>query len=420
VTLEHVDHPFPRRFLRRVSAQKGSAQECQNFRNGWCQNSRNLHSAEVHLLRTVYRNLFFLIGVLSVEKRRHERLKGQGMSPEDVAYLMDRDRNEPDEHGQHLDKTLELADFFIRNDRPNVEVMRTQLRRFVELMHGMNGVSPTRHEFGMYVAYASSLASACLSRQVGAAIVDHNGNVLGTGCNDVPRSGGGLYSAEAGADDARCVKQEGQRCWNDWHKMRLKEEIVTALRKSQAMDENAARKIADAVYATSRIKDLIEFSRAVHAEMEAVISVARKGMTGLVGATLYTTTFPCHSCARHVIAAGVAKVIYIQPYERSLALDLHGDSISLEPERAERPPQGTEARQRVEFLHFEGVAPRRYVSMFLPQSERKKDGVAVVYPLVSRRKAAPEYLDSYRDFEVKVVEHWNKISNEGGTAEAGA
>lgn len=371
------------------------------------------HPAEVHLLRTVYRNLFFLVGVLSVEKRRHERLKSNGMSAEDVVQLMDRDRSEPDERGQHLDKTLELADFFLRNDRHNVDLVRGQFRRFVDLMHGMNGVSPTAEEFGMYVAYASSLASACLSRQVGAAILDDRRNVLGTGCNDVPRHGGGLYSAEAGADDARCVKQEGQRCWNDWHKMRLRDEIVSALRASEGMEESAAKKLADAVYATSRIKDLIEFSRAVHAEMEAVISVARKGVPGLVGATLYTTTFPCHSCARHIVASGVARVIYVQPYERSLALDLHGDSITLEPERAEAA-RGPDGRQRVEFIHFEGVAPRRYVSMLLPQGERKKDGIAVIQPLASRRKAAPEYLDSYRDFEAKVVEHWKEVSSESG------
>lgn len=375
------------------------------------------HPAEVHLLRAVYRNLFFLIGVLSVEGRRRDRLKEKGMTLEEVSLLMERDRNEPDESGQHLDKTLELADFFIRNDRPNREALKTQIKRFVDLMHGMNGVSPTSQEFGMYVAYASSLGSACLSRQVGAAILDIDGNVLGTGCNDVPRSGGGLYTAEAGSDDARCVNQEGQRCWNDWHKAQLRAEIVKTLCDTEGMQKEAATKVADAVYARSRIKDLIEFSRAVHAEMDAIISVARKGIRGLVGATLYTTTFPCHSCARHIVASGVTKVIYVQPYERSLAISLHGDSITLESEGAPRTPGD---RQKMEFVHFEGVAPRRYISMFLPPGERKKDGIAVLTSLPDRRKAAPEYLDSYRDFEAKVLQHWKKISTEGNVSGEGA
>jgi len=38
-------------------------------------------------------------------------------------------------------------------------------------------------------AYCPSLRSACLSRQVGAAMSDLNGNVISTGCNPVPING---------------------------------------------------------------------------------------------------------------------------------------------------------------------------------------------------------------------------------------
>ena len=44
-----------------------------------------------------------------------------------------------------------------------------------------------------------------------------------------------------------------------------------------------------------------------HAEMEALLSCARSGVSTR-GATLYSTTFPCHNCAKHIIAAGVARV----------------------------------------------------------------------------------------------------------------
>lgn len=368
------------------------------------------HPAEVQLLRAVYRNLFFVIGILSVAQQRRKRLKEMGVPEPDVALLMERDRREVDDngkqlgHGQQLDKTLELADFFLRNDRPNIEASEFQLRRFVELMHGSGSVSPTAAEFGMYVAYASSLGSACLSRQVGASIVDKEGNVLATGCNDVPRFGGGLYRSENGLGDARCVKQEGQKCWNDLHKAQLLEEVLEILRSNGvAVDGEKAAEITKAM-SGSRLKDLIEFSRAVHAEMEAIISVARKGVVGLMGSTLYTTTFPCHSCARHIVASGIVSVIYIQPYEKSLATELHGDSIAIEPSD----------KDHVTFSHFEGVAPRRYVDLFLPQGERKKNGVALVRSLPSRNKVAPEYLDSYRDFELQVLKHWKKVLEAGG------
>lgn len=358
------------------------------------------HPSEVELLRTVYRNLFYLIGVLSVEDRRRSRLRQQQIPEEDVTEIMVRDRDEPESHGQHLDKTLQLADFFVRNDRPNVEFLGENVERFVQLMHGSNGVSPTRHEFGMYLAYASSLASACLSRQVGAAILSESGAVLGTGCNDVPKFGGGLYNAETSVNDARCVKHEAKLCWNDLHKAQVRGSAEQVLR-SAGIEITKSAEIANRIYGESRIKDLIEFSRAVHAEMEAIISVARQGGASTVGSSLYATTFPCHSCARHIVAAGITSVYYIEPYEKSLALKLHGDSIALDSD-------GEGAVGHVAFVHFEGVAPRRYVHMFRPAGARKTGtGEAIDHPLTNSRKVVPEYLDDYREFEVKVVAHWN-------------
>lgn len=63
------------------------------------------------------------------------------------------------------------------------------VERFIKLVHGINGISPTIDEIGMHAAYSAALRSACLSRQVGAAILDNQGNIISTGCNDVPSFG---------------------------------------------------------------------------------------------------------------------------------------------------------------------------------------------------------------------------------------
>ncbi|MFD2579396.1 deaminase [Novosphingobium colocasiae] len=55
----------------------------------------------------------------------------------------------------------------------------------------------------------------------------------------------------------------------------------------------------------------MNFSRSVHAEMEAIVSVARIGKGSTVESTLYTTTFPCHNCARHIVAAGITRVVFL-------------------------------------------------------------------------------------------------------------
>jgi deoxycytidylate deaminase len=228
-------------------------------------------------------------------------------------------------------------------------------------LHGENGITPTEQEDGMYAAYAAGLRSACLSRQVGAAIVDENGKIVSTGCNDVPKGGGGLYSADDDTHDLRCVHREEQVCFNDREKMSHKADIEQALKELKGDDsqrlvpDDRIAKVLDVVYKASHIGDLIEFSRAVHAEMDAIISLARCGTPGIVGSKLYTTTFPCHSCARHIVAAGISKVYYIEPYEKSLAQKLHGDAIAFETEDdaqhgvTNAPALGQPVRRRFRF-----------------------------------------------------------------------
>lgn len=387
------------------------------------------HPDEVALLRAVYGNLFYLFGVLSVTTRRQNRLSSEGVESRRISELIERDRKQPEKNGQQLDKALQLADFFIRNDHSNAEALDSQIKRFVDLMHGANGLSPTKEEYGMYVAYAAGLRSACLSRQVGASIMNVDGTIISTGRNDVPRHGGGLYGPESGTDDARCVKLEAGVCHNDVYKRNLLNDIKAVLseqlgqhlselsekEKSCAQTlsginvEKLSNQIAEKAYEETRLSGLIEFSRSIHAEMDAIVSLALKGTGSTKDGTLFTYTFPCHNCASHIVAAGIKTVYYLEPYEKSLALDLHPDAIAIDGIGA-GGEAGATGDRKVRFLHFEGVAPRQYLNMFTPSGERKdKAGKAIKINIREAEKKIPEYLDDYRQYELKVVAHLTKV-----------
>jgi len=359
------------------------------------------HPAEVELLKTVYGDLFYLIGVLASENIRKKALIDEDLSDSEAAEVMERDRKEDMSYGQQLEKTLLLADFFIRDNHSNDKILLGKVERFIQLMHGYNGLTPTYDEYGMYSAYSASLKSACLSRQVGASITNTQGNVIATGCNDVPKSKGGLYT-EVNDPDNRCVNKG--ECFNDKYKDKLCVEISNVLSDELKMDASQANKIAYLIKDNSRLKDLIEFSRSVHAEMDAITSVAREGGVSVKNCTLYTTTFPCHNCARHIIASGITNVIYIEPYEKSLALQLHGDDISYDPTESE-----SESR-KVVFMHFEGVSPKQYMNFFCSRGDRKDSkGKVIKNTIHPRLKVAREYLDSYRDFEKKIISNLNEL-----------
>jgi len=362
---------------------------------------------EVALLRTVYRNLFFLAGVTRIYDARATALEGESVTSGEIVALMEIDRSEGGKGGQQLDKTLHLADYFIRNDATTIDEKKRKVNRFLDLIHGDKSVTPTDSEHGMYSAYCASLRSACLSRQVGAAIATPTGEVIATGCNDVPKSGGGLYNSSFNGTDMRCVHRDGQECFNDLHKRKLQDEIGGIIDASLAgastpvtLSMPDRTSLLESIYNNTRLGGLIEFSRSVHAEMDAIVSLSRIGGSGTEGATLYTTTFPCHSCARHIVAAGIARVFYVEPYEKSLAKELHSDAIAFEIE-----PTQDAAPKKVEFLHFEGVAPRQFHNMFRAQSRKNSAGKFVPIKVQEADKMVPEYLDSYQDFEAKAVEH---------------
>lgn len=149
------------------------------------------HPMEVIALRRIYGPGFFLIGVFAAEEDRLRYLQDDKNIP--LAYandLINRDQKEDKPLGQQTRDTFHLADVFVRMKD---DEYKDQLWRFLDLIFSNHEKTPTADENGMFLAYAASLRSGSLSRQVGAAIVSSRGEIIGVGCNDVPRAGGGLY-----------------------------------------------------------------------------------------------------------------------------------------------------------------------------------------------------------------------------------
>lgn len=154
------------------------------------------------------------------------------------------------------------------------------------------------------------------------------------------------------------------------------------------------------------VKDLIEYSRSIHAEMEAIVSAARSGKPGIVGGTLYTTTFPCHNCARHIVAAGISKVYYVEPYAKSLALELHSDSITV---------TGS-ADEKCAFLQYEGVGPDSILKLFHHGVERKKDGRAITFEKKTAQPVLPPPMDGFTTHEKRVIQRLENVEGAGSGA----
>ena len=129
----------------------------------------------------------------------------------------------------------------------------------------------------------------------------------------------------------------------------------------------------------SQFMDALEYGRIIHAEMSAICDAARLGRS-VRGATLFSTTFPCHMCAKHIVASGVSKVVFLEPYPKSVTAHLHADSVSTEgPDRGKYSEYPS-----VECTHFHGISPRRYRELF--ERGRRKDDDGAFFEWIEQRR----------------------------------
>lgn len=345
---------------------------------------------EVALLRQVYGSRFVLIACYSptskrqaflAQQIRESRVKPYDATPaHDASSLMDRDEREALGYGQNVLGTFHLADFFVDASdfditkadeegtaRPRFEL---EIRRIMDILFGCPRRTPSRDEFGMTQAAAAMRRSAELGRQVGAAICTVDGDVVAVGVNDVPKAGGGLYW-EGDPGDRREFRLG--RDTSDEHKLGIAREIVERLAKAELLIEGVNEAAILEEISKTNLDNLIEFVRAVHAEMAALTDAARRGIP-VEGCTMFVTTFPCHHCARHIVSAGITRVVYVAPYAKSMAEELHSDSIVVTSNVMLEAERSGDEDGRVRFEPFVGVGPERYLEMFFAPPRKYETG----------------------------------------------
>lgn len=361
---------------------------------------------EVRRFREIYGGLFYTVAVFADEGAREDRLAhminmdiGRPDDPEgreQAQRLIRRDERETLEWGQKVSDTFAEADYFVRSD--DATELSAALSRFIMLVFKRPYVSPTRGEVAMMHAYSAGLRSADLSRQIGAVVMSRDGRILTTGCNEVPRPGGGQYWA-GDMDDAR-----DWRLGYDMNDRKKRDTIVELMSRLDGVmlpehllggvdplyDDLEARK----TFQGTRADALIEFGRVAHAEMSA-LNGALLSTIQIRDSDLYCTTFPCHMCTRLIIGAGVRNVFYIEPYPKSVALELYKTEIKVNPaltpaEVDERQHSDKPCDVRTYFIPFEGVAPRRYPELFSNGKQKNADGTVKGFkPLNERPRRTP-------------------------------
>lgn len=245
---------------------------------------------------------FFLLGIFAEPDVRYNRVKNK--YGDDRRAFNDDDTRDSgkgqDKNGQQVTATFRSADIIIHNN----DVIRTGnqaesvfsavLSENIAYIEKKRPFRPSAIEACMTMAYAASLRSSCLKRKVGAVIVDESGNVFSSGYNEVPCTQGS------------CLVDYGD-CYRD----HLKRQFKVNIEKEIADPEKSG-----AVYGLFKGSfKILDYCRALHAEENAILNVARIGASSaLASSTLYTTTYPCNLCANKIAQVGIKRVVYFEPY----------------------------------------------------------------------------------------------------------
>lgn len=244
---------------------------------------------------------FFLVALRAEFDTRWNRVKSKYNDDQRLFVIDDkRDSDEKLSYGQRVRECYEIADIIIANDKDcnkgsdAYALLERKVLEYVELIENKRTFQPTEQEALMAMAYATSMRSSCLQRKVGAVIVDSRGNVFSSGYNEVP------------IDQQTCKAKYG-KCYRKVLKEEFSSELFELLKDNNLKDE--VNKLFQDKF------KILDYCRALHAEENAIINVARFGSDGAIkGATLYTTTYPCNLCANKIVQMEIKTIYYMEPY----------------------------------------------------------------------------------------------------------
>lgn len=311
--------------------------------------------------------------------------------PDSTHRLILKDFNEIDlelidkESGQQVADLFHRAHYFINLDLLSDEV-NNEVTKFTQLLLGKYSEYPTQDEFGMCLAYQASVRSNFPGeRHVGASIVSKQGEIISVASIRAPAKSSNPTLHDQNKIEPGYKKYHSQvMSWRNFIK-----EIVRDKKRVQ-LNSNEKHKLTDIEIF---IKNILDFHPCTHAEISAIIDAAKLGVS-VRNSTLYTTTFPCHLCAKDIISAGIKRIVYLEAYPKSKNKELYPNLIDFDPKtKSELTP----------FDFYCGIAPKRFLYVYSLENRSRKNEIPMI------QFDVPKY---YIEREEDVMKHLKNILHE--------
>jgi dCMP deaminase len=220
---------------------------------------------------------------------------------------------------QDIATCIQIADIYIKNtgkhDNINYNNLKEQLVRYVSLIQHPGIINPSKNEKLMQMAFTAKLNSGCLSRKVGAIVTNSAGSPKAIGWNSSPEGQTSCLLRNVHA----MINNTDPYSYSQYEKTNT-DMISIAREYIQSFDVALEERGLNCSFCFKDFQNKKErkgnqvHNRALHAEENAFLQVAKFGGEGVAGGSLYTTAAPCDLCSRKAYQLGIRKIFYIDPY----------------------------------------------------------------------------------------------------------
>jgi deoxycytidylate deaminase len=325
---------------------------------------------EIEFFRSRYAE-FYLFSINAPKDIRKERVKYFSIKRDERDQGADRRAHELNK--LDVRSCVLMSDITISNDRSGGMSQKDFFEKFLRyfaLIRSPGCIPPNDDELYMHLAYSNSLKSNCISRKVGAVILGPKGFILGSGWNDVGEGqvGCGLRRKEDYLSIDDIPKVTSELDLDEFHRLLTKspgdyvcyKDIMSKLQINKKLNKiadhkNCTKECINKIKGELGIKRL-EYCRALHAEENAILQLAKIGGMPISGGTIYTTTYPCELCAKKLYQTGIRTIYYNEPYPESIS-----EEVFLK-----------DGNRSIEMVPFQGIKSHSFFKLFKPVYDKKE------------------------------------------------
>jgi len=255
-----------------------------------------------------------------------------------------------DFNSQNIIECIQRSDIYIDNNHDEKDTLYKQVFKYLSLIVHPGIITPTKDEIIMQLALNAKLNSGCISRQVGAVVLNKYDSIRAVGWNEVPegqmpcilRSHNELLSNTSLLD------------YSNYEKNKLRKQKEFKFIYKNNFEVSNKQGLNDS-FCFKQVQNKIDgeknqvYTRSLHAEENAFLQASKYGNTEIIGGQLFTTASPCFLCAKKAYQLGMKRIVYIEAYPDISKEQVFDIGIN-----------------NIEMVHFRGAIGLAYQKLYEP------------------------------------------------------